>query len=62
MEKRIKQLNKMSMKEVWQYYNKSFKEKTQTKIMIENEEAKTNFMEFWKELYKDIKKTMTWEY
>ena len=53
MEKGIKQLNKMSMKEVWQYYNKSFKKKAQTKIMIKNEEAKTNFMEFWKELYKD---------
>ena len=53
MEKGIKQLNKMSMKEVWQYYNKSFKKKTQAKIMIKNEEAKTNFMEFWKELYKD---------
>ena len=39
MEKGIKKLNKMSMKDVWDYYNKYFK-KTQTKILIENEEAK----------------------
>ena len=29
MEKDAKQLNKMTMKDVWKYYNKSFKKKTQ---------------------------------
>ena len=56
MEKGIKKLNKMSMKEVWQFYNNSFKKKSQTKITIENEEAKNDFMEFWKNLYKDSQK------
>ena len=40
MESGIKKLNKMTMKNVWEYYNKNFKKRTQTKIIIENEEAK----------------------
>ena len=40
MEKGIKKLNKMTMKEVWQYYNKSFKKRIQTKIIIETEEQR----------------------
>ena len=56
MEKGIKKLNKISMKEVWQFYNNSFKKKSQTKITIESEEAKNDFMEFWKNLYKDGQK------
>ena len=39
MEKGIQNINKMSMKEVWTYYNKSFKNRTQTKIKLENEQA-----------------------
>ena len=46
MEQGIQKLNKMSMKEVWQYYNKSFKKRTQPKIFIETEKQKQNFMEF----------------
>ena len=38
--------NKMSMKDVWYYYNRSLKKRSQTKINIETEEQKTNFMEF----------------
>ena len=37
MEEGIQNINKMSMKEVWTYYNKSFKNRTQTKIKLENE-------------------------
>ena len=40
MEKGIKKLNKMTMKDVWQYYNRSFKKRTQTKIDIETEDQK----------------------
>ena len=29
----------MSMKDVWAFYNKSFKNKTQNKIKLENEQA-----------------------
>ena len=47
MEKGIKKLNKMTMKEVWEYYNRSFKKKIQTKINIDTEEDKQNFMNFW---------------
>ena len=38
MEKGIKKLNKMTMKDVWQYYNRSLKKKTQTRIDIETED------------------------
>ena len=41
------------MKDVWKYYNQSFKKKSQTRIILEDEEAKTNFMSYWMNLYKD---------
>ena len=44
MEKDLKKINKMSMKDVWKHYNKNIKKRSHTKINIENEEEKTNFM------------------
>ena len=43
----------MSMKEVWAFYNKSFKNRTQTKIKLDTEQEHLEFMQFWKSLYKD---------
>ena len=37
MEDDIQSINKMSMKEVWTFYNKSFRNRTQTKIKLETE-------------------------
>ena len=53
MEKGLKKLNKMTMKDVWQYYNRSQKFKTQTKIEVDTQEQKRQFMEFWENLYAD---------
>ena len=47
MEKGIKVLNKKTMKDVWEYYNKSLKRKSYTKIKIDTLEEKRDFMNFW---------------
>ena len=54
MEKGIKVLNKKkTMKDVWEYYNKSLKRKTYTKIKIDTLEEKRDFMNFFRNLYAD---------
>ena len=51
LKKNIKKLNKKTMKEVWNFYNKSYKHRTQTKIQVETEEEKRDFMSYWNNLY-----------
>ena len=41
------------MKDVWIYYNRSYKKKLQTKIKVDTADEKRNFMAFWKSLYVD---------
>ena len=53
MEEGIKELNKKTMKEVWDYYNRSYKRKLQTKIKVDTLEEKRSFMAFWQNLYAD---------
>ena len=44
------------MKEVWNFYNKSYKHRTQTRIQIDSEEEKRAFMAYWNDLYQDPQK------
>ena len=36
----------MTMKEVWNFYNRSYKYRAQAKIQLESEEEKTSFMAY----------------
>ena len=52
MEKGIKKLNKMTMKEVWQYYNKSFKKELKLRYNLKmKNKSKTSWISgktiFW---------------
>ena len=38
MEENLSKLNSKTMKEVWEYYNKSLKYRSQVKIKLENEQ------------------------
>ena len=53
LEKFQSKLNKMTMKEVWKYYNNTFKKKVQCNIPITTPEQKTRFTSFYRDLYRD---------
>ena len=46
MEEGIKELNKMTMKEVWDFYNRSYKRKLQSRIKVDTPEEKRSFMNY----------------
>ena len=46
MKEGIKELNKKTMKEVWDYYNRSYKRKLQTRIKVDTPEEKRSSMTY----------------
>ena len=46
MEEGIKELNKKTMKEVWDFYNRSYKRKLQSRIKVDTPEEKRSFMNY----------------
>ena len=44
MEEGIKELNKKTMKEAWDFYNRSYKRKLQSRTKVDTPEEKRSFM------------------